>query len=184
MIITFFFNDHYNITKFYSAWLFISTLTFNIKEEWKIIMDLWFSSLFFELFFIFYIWFFVIRMDLWFCNWPKWFLDLGDIARAKFDFDVVGHYARPEVLSLIVRDHPANPVTFTSASAKNKDSHKSWLNQNAGMFTHDHLWIYDFCDFVVISLIIFSPSWISLLSYNPSWISKERIYSNISSAFW
>ncbi|XP_071686047.1 bifunctional nitrilase/nitrile hydratase NIT4B-like [Rutidosis leptorrhynchoides] len=41
-------------------------------------------------------------------------LDLGEIARAKFDFDVVGHYARPEVLSLIVRDDPANPVTFTS----------------------------------------------------------------------
>ncbi|PWA95325.1 bifunctional nitrilase/nitrile hydratase NIT4B [Artemisia annua] len=41
-------------------------------------------------------------------------LDLGDIARAKFDFDVVGHYARPEVLSLIVKDDPATPVTFTS----------------------------------------------------------------------
>ncbi|KAF4373976.1 hypothetical protein F8388_007882 [Cannabis sativa] len=43
-------------------------------------------------------------------------LDLGEIARAKFDFDVVGHYARPEVLSLIVRDHPTDPVTFTSSS--------------------------------------------------------------------
>ncbi|PRQ32497.1 putative hydrolase, 3-cyanoalanine hydratase [Rosa chinensis] len=52
-------------------------------------------------------------------------LDIGDIARAKFDFDVVGHYARPEVLSLIVRDHPANPVTFTSASAKTEVSDKS-----------------------------------------------------------
>ncbi|KAD6453291.1 hypothetical protein R6Q59_015149 [Mikania micrantha] len=41
-------------------------------------------------------------------------LDLGEIARAKFDFDVVGHYARPEVLSLIVRDDPATPVCFTS----------------------------------------------------------------------
>ncbi|XP_042480385.1 bifunctional nitrilase/nitrile hydratase NIT4B-like [Macadamia integrifolia] len=43
-------------------------------------------------------------------------LDLGEIARAKFDFDVVGHYARPEVLSLMVRDHPTTPVSFTSAS--------------------------------------------------------------------
>ncbi|KAI4304759.1 hypothetical protein MLD38_040230 [Melastoma candidum] len=43
-------------------------------------------------------------------------LDLGEIPRAKFDFDVVGHYARPEVLSLVVRDHPTKPVTFTSAS--------------------------------------------------------------------
>ncbi|GMJ00840.1 nitrilase 4, NITRILASE 4 [Hibiscus trionum] len=48
-------------------------------------------------------------------------LDLGEIARAKFDFDVVGHYSRPEVLSLIVRDVPAKPVTFTSASEENED---------------------------------------------------------------
>ncbi|KAL3581026.1 hypothetical protein D5086_018861 [Populus alba] len=45
-------------------------------------------------------------------------LDLGEIARAKFDFDVVGHYSRPEVLSLTVRDHPTNAVLFTSVSAK------------------------------------------------------------------
>lgn len=44
-------------------------------------------------------------------------LDVGEIARAKFDFDVVGHYARPEVLSLMVRDHPATPVCFTSESS-------------------------------------------------------------------
>lgn len=49
-------------------------------------------------------------------------LDLGEIARAKFDFDVVGHYARPEVLSLIVRDDPATPVSFTSE--KIESSHK------------------------------------------------------------
>lgn len=36
--------------------------------------------------------------------------------KAKFDFDVVGHYSRPEVLSLTVKDHPQNPVSFTSAS--------------------------------------------------------------------
>ncbi|KAJ6395476.1 hypothetical protein OIU77_020678 [Salix suchowensis] len=51
-------------------------------------------------------------------------MDLGEIARAKFDFDVVGHYSRPEVLSLTVRDHPTNAVTFTSASAKTEASHK------------------------------------------------------------
>ncbi|KAH9699071.1 Bifunctional nitrilase/nitrile hydratase NIT4 [Citrus sinensis] len=45
-------------------------------------------------------------------------LDLGEIAREKFAFDVVGHYSRPEVLSLVVRDHPATPVTYTSASVK------------------------------------------------------------------
>ncbi|KAK6247420.1 hypothetical protein QUC31_018985 [Theobroma cacao] len=51
-------------------------------------------------------------------------LDLGEIARAKFDFDVVGHYSRPEVFSLVVRDHPAKPVTFTSASEKTEDAYK------------------------------------------------------------
>ncbi len=29
-------------------------------------------------------------------------LDLGDIARGKFDLDVAGHYARPDVFSLSV----------------------------------------------------------------------------------
>ncbi|PAN07226.1 hypothetical protein PAHAL_1G319900 [Panicum hallii] len=45
-------------------------------------------------------------------------LDLGEIVRAKFDFDVVGHYARPEVLSLVVNDKPQLPVSFTSAAEK------------------------------------------------------------------
>ncbi|CDP06876.1 unnamed protein product [Coffea canephora] len=51
-------------------------------------------------------------------------LDLGEIARAKFDFDVVGHYSRPEVLSLVVRDHPTRPVTFTSESEKGEGTQK------------------------------------------------------------
>ncbi|XP_072987565.1 bifunctional nitrilase/nitrile hydratase NIT4B-like [Typha latifolia] len=50
-------------------------------------------------------------------------LDLGEITRAKFDFDVVGHYSRAEVLSLTVKDHPQSPVTFTSA-AKTESSQK------------------------------------------------------------
>ena len=50
------------------------------------------------------------------------FIDMGEIARAKFDFDVVGHYSRPEVLSLVVKDHPTIPVTFTSASANTEGS--------------------------------------------------------------
>ncbi|KAH9605496.1 hypothetical protein KSS87_004665 [Heliosperma pusillum] len=52
-------------------------------------------------------------------------LDLGDITRAKFDFDVVGHYSRPEILSLTVRDHPISPVTFTSESEKAEKSEVS-----------------------------------------------------------
>ncbi|XP_048534774.1 bifunctional nitrilase/nitrile hydratase NIT4-like isoform X3 [Triticum urartu] len=45
-------------------------------------------------------------------------LDMGEIVRAKFAFDVVGHYARPEVLSLVVDDQPHRPVSFTCAAEK------------------------------------------------------------------
>jgi nitrilase len=34
-------------------------------------------------------------------------LDLDEIPRAKFDFDVVGHYARPDVFRLVVNEAPA-----------------------------------------------------------------------------
>ena len=33
-------------------------------------------------------------------------LDLGEVARGKLDFDVVGHYARPDVFQLIVDERP------------------------------------------------------------------------------
>jgi nitrilase len=38
-------------------------------------------------------------------------IDLTEIGRAKFDFDVVGHYSRPDVFQLIVNEKPARPVT-------------------------------------------------------------------------
>jgi nitrilase len=37
-------------------------------------------------------------------------LDLDEIPRAKFDFDVVGHYARPDVFRLVVNEAPTPPV--------------------------------------------------------------------------
>jgi nitrilase len=37
-------------------------------------------------------------------------LDLDDIPRAKFDFDVVGHYARPDVFHLSVNEDPQTAV--------------------------------------------------------------------------
>ena len=52
---------------------------------------------------------------------------MGDIARAKFDFDVVGHYSRPEIFSLTVRDHPTTPVAFASESEKTKRSEGSHI---------------------------------------------------------
>lgn len=38
-------------------------------------------------------------------------LDLDDVGRSKFDFDVVGHYSRPDIFQLIVNETPASPVT-------------------------------------------------------------------------
>lgn len=40
-------------------------------------------------------------------------LDLDEVVRGKFDFDVAGHYARPDVFRLTVDERPARPVTFT-----------------------------------------------------------------------
>jgi nitrilase len=39
-------------------------------------------------------------------------LDLGDLARGKFDFDVVGHYARPDIFRLHVNEEASAPVHF------------------------------------------------------------------------
>jgi nitrilase len=39
-------------------------------------------------------------------------LDRADLVRAKFDFDVVGHYARPDVFRLHVNEQPTKPVVF------------------------------------------------------------------------
>ena len=39
-------------------------------------------------------------------------LDLGDIARAKYDFDATGHYARPDVFQLTVNERENRPVTL------------------------------------------------------------------------
>ncbi len=37
-------------------------------------------------------------------------LDLDETTRGKFDFDVVGHYARPDVFRLLVDERPKSPV--------------------------------------------------------------------------
>jgi nitrilase len=37
-------------------------------------------------------------------------LDLGEVARSRLDFDVVGHYARPDVFRLEVNERPARSV--------------------------------------------------------------------------
>jgi nitrilase len=39
-------------------------------------------------------------------------LDMGELARGKYDFDVTGHYARPDVFRLHVNERAARPVVF------------------------------------------------------------------------
>jgi nitrilase len=36
---------------------------------------------------------------------------MSEIVRGKVDFDVVGHYARPDVFQLFVNEKPLTPVT-------------------------------------------------------------------------
>ncbi len=43
-------------------------------------------------------------------------LDLDEIARGKFDLDVVGHYARPDVFQLRVNEMPAPAVVRSDGS--------------------------------------------------------------------
>ncbi len=42
-------------------------------------------------------------------------LDLKDIGRARFDFDVTGHYSRPDVFQLLVNEAPTPAVTVRAA---------------------------------------------------------------------
>ncbi len=44
-------------------------------------------------------------------------LDRADLARAKFDFDVVGHYSRPDVFRLEVNEQPMKAVIFSNSDA-------------------------------------------------------------------
>jgi nitrilase len=47
-------------------------------------------------------------------------LDRGLLPKAKFDFDVVGHYSRPDIFRLTVDDQPKPPVATTSMKTKSK----------------------------------------------------------------
>ena len=48
-------------------------------------------------------------------------LDLGQVIQGKSDFDVAGHYARPDVFRLVVNEQPAPPVQTV------------WEEEDAGM---------------------------------------------------
>jgi nitrilase len=43
-------------------------------------------------------------------------LDLAEVVQSKFDLDVVGHYARPDLFQLIVNESPLLPATGTTST--------------------------------------------------------------------
>jgi len=43
-------------------------------------------------------------------------IDLGDVARGKYDFDVAGHYARPDIFRLHVNERPQPAVVTESGT--------------------------------------------------------------------
>jgi len=42
-------------------------------------------------------------------------IDIGDVVRGKYDFDVVGHYARPDVFRLYVNERATPPVVWRAS---------------------------------------------------------------------
>jgi nitrilase len=44
-------------------------------------------------------------------------IDLGEIARGKYDLDTVGHYARPDIFSLSVDTRPHQAVSFVASDS-------------------------------------------------------------------
>lgn len=48
-------------------------------------------------------------------------IDLDDVIRGKYDLDVAGHYARPDVFSLGVDTEARASVSFASGPAQKSD---------------------------------------------------------------
>jgi nitrilase len=44
-------------------------------------------------------------------------IDRSQIVQGKYDIDVVGHYARPDIFQLFVDEQPKRPVSYSARSA-------------------------------------------------------------------
>ena len=47
-------------------------------------------------------------------------IDLAQVSKSKFDFDVVGHYARPDIFRLLIDEQPKPPTLFGESTADHK----------------------------------------------------------------
>jgi nitrilase len=59
-------------------------------------------------------------------------LDLGDIARGKYDFDVVGHYARPDIFRLDVNERRTEPVNGIAPAERIGQAAPATIREVAG----------------------------------------------------
>src|SRR5262245_11928378 len=51
-------------------------------------------------------------------------IDPGEVARGKYDFDVIGHYARPDVFQLTVNEQPQMAVCVNRPAVVHNPDHE------------------------------------------------------------
>jgi nitrilase len=64
-------------------------------------------------------------------------LDRAQIIRGKYDLDVVGHYARPDIFQLTVDEQPKRPVTIQTSEPKRLETTPSDSNGRASRRAKD-----------------------------------------------
>jgi nitrilase len=64
-------------------------------------------------------------------------LDRAQIIRGKYDLDVVGHYARPDIFQLTVDEQPKRPVTIQTSEPKRLETTPSDSNGRATRHAKD-----------------------------------------------
>lgn len=60
-------------------------------------------------------------------------LDMAEIARGKYDFDVVGHYARPDVFQLLVNERDTPVAVFSGVDSNSHQVDKDDKTGNEGI---------------------------------------------------